>query len=76
MLGVVLLIFGLLFLLFGGGCVFLVVTAVAQNPEGLGTASEAVNIIIVAGVLGVLPLALGILMLRNGVKRLRGPRKE
>lgn len=71
---IVLIIFGVLLLLFGGGCTVIVVGILVEDPErAWSTFQEFIPLWIP---LGLLPLIIGGLLLRWGVKSRRAKREE
>lgn len=71
---VILIIFGLLLLLFGGGCTVILLGLIFEDPQNAwGTLQDAMPFWIP---LGLLPLAIGGLLFRWGVKWRRAKRGE
>jgi len=71
---IVLIIFGVLLLLFGGGCTVIMVGILVEDPEhAWSTLQEVIPFWIP---LGLLPLIIGGLLFRWGVKSRRAKREE
>ena len=71
---IVLIIFGVLLLLFGGGCTVIMVGILVEDPEhSWSTLQEVIPFWIP---LGLLPLIIGGLLFRWGVKSRRAKREE
>ena len=71
---IVLIIFGVLLLLFGGGCTMIMVGILVEDPEhAWSTLQEVIPFWMP---LGLLPLIIGGLLFRWGVKSRRAKREE
>jgi hypothetical protein len=72
---VILVVFGALLLLFGGGCVLIMVGVAASDPRGFfGDLALTLSLLVP---LGLLPLAAGYFLVRGGLRmrnRKRGSR--
>ena len=71
---IILIIFGVLLLLFGGGCTLIVLGLILPEPARLGSALAEMMPFWIP--LGLLPLALGWLLLRWGLKLGRAKREQ
>ena len=71
---IVLIIFGVLFLLFGGGCTLIVLGLMGSEPQNIGR--NLLELMPIWLPLGLLPLVIGWLLVRWGVKLRRAKRGE
>ena len=71
---IILIIFGVLLLLFGGGCTLIVLAMIFSDPNRIGS-SLALTVPYWIP-LGLLPLIMGWLLLRSGLKSRRAKREE
>jgi hypothetical protein len=60
------IIFGILLILFGGGCTLIMGGIMISDPSSMSDLGTLLSILLP---LGVLPLGIGILLLRWGVKK-------
>jgi hypothetical protein len=71
---IILIIFGVLLLLFGGGCTLIVLGLIASEPNRIGSSLELMVPYWIP--LGLLPLIIGWLLFRWGLKSRRAKREE
>lgn len=70
---VILIVIGLILMLFGGGCTLIVGGLVISDPQSM--LNDPLSVLGLGGGLGVLPLVIGLLLFRTGMRIDREKRK-